>query len=343
MRIGTVLTVLILAIPTARPEQGEVTLAPILRTVRGDAGVVRVVYELNGPADALFTVSLEASTDGGRTFAIRPSAVTGDVGTGVSPGTNKTIAWDTTKDVEELQLDRFVFRIVVSGGGQPAASSAGAAAPTPQAPAGRGGAPTARSTPGTGSSAGAKKGGRLSKGALIAIAGGGAAAGVGIAAKGKGGSSASPPSTSRTLTAQISAPITFRFLTCVRDEMWTGTLTMRLDIAADGTVTGFAGANFSTSVVAVNAFCSPTSPQPGNTGTSIVQSSPVTGTTSRMVFSGRTIIPNTAAGARTDDWSFSGSLASDVVTGTLDLSIAYDGSPGGSGGLGTARFNVTAR
>jgi hypothetical protein len=338
--VGATLTTLVANHAAPRAEQGGSALAPIVRTERAGAGIVRVVYDLDGAAGALFSVSLEASTDGGRTFAIRPSAVTGDVGAGVSPGTNKTIAWDTTKDVEELQLERFVFRIVVSGGGQPAASPAGAATPTPPA-GGRGGASTPRSTPNAGNAG--KKGGGLSKGALIAIVGGGAAAGVGVAAKSKGGSSASPPSTSRTFTAQISAPITFRFLTCVRDEMWTGTLSMRLDIAADGAVTGFGGANVSTSVVAVNSFCSPTSPQPGSTAMGTLQSSPVTGNTSRLVFSGRTIVPNTAAGAKTDDWSFSGTLAADVVTGTLDWSVSYAGTEGGGGGLGTTRFNVTAR
>ena len=41
----------------------------------------------------------------------------------------------------------------------------------------------------------------------------------------------------------------------------------------------------------------------------------------------------------TYDWVFSGNFASDVVTGTLDLAITFSGG----GGLGAAKFDVTAR
>src|SRR6185295_18869291 len=87
--------------------QSEPILAPIVRTERPGAGIIRVVYDLRGAAGLLFSVTLEASSDGGQTFTVRPRAVTGDVGPGVVVGTGKTIAWDSTKDVEDLQVDRY--------------------------------------------------------------------------------------------------------------------------------------------------------------------------------------------------------------------------------------------
>ena len=85
--------------------------------------MLRIVYDLNGAAGGVFTVALEASSDGGQTFAIRPRATTGDVGSSVAPGTGKTIEWDSTKDVEDLQLERYVFRVVVSAVGSGRASA----------------------------------------------------------------------------------------------------------------------------------------------------------------------------------------------------------------------------
>jgi hypothetical protein len=100
-----------------------------VRTERADAGVIRVVYDLPARRAATFSVALEASNDGGQTFAIRPRALTGDVGANVSPGTGKAIVWDSTKDIEDLQIDRYVFRVLVSrvgvGGHRTASVSGG--------------------------------------------------------------------------------------------------------------------------------------------------------------------------------------------------------------------------
>ena len=87
---------------------------PILRTERVGAGVVRIMYDLIGAPSTVVTVTLEASIDGGQTCAVRPRATTGDVGPNVTPGAGKAIEWDSTKVTDDLQLDRFVFRVVVS-------------------------------------------------------------------------------------------------------------------------------------------------------------------------------------------------------------------------------------
>jgi hypothetical protein len=330
------------AAPYAQVDQPPSTLAPIVRTERADAGVVRIVYDLSGAAGTLVTVSLEASNNGGRTFEIVPRALTGDVGPAVSPGAGKTIVWDTTKDVEDLQLDRYVFRVRLV---RPASTAApGSPADAARPPVAGGGVPPATPANG-GTAAGARKGGGLSKGAIAALVGGGAAAGVGVAvSKGKGsGSTGSPPTTSRTFTATISGPMIFQFNLCRRVETWTGTLVLRLDIGSNGSVTGSASTSVSTRVDSLTPVANCPQEQVGGTGTSALPLSPVTGSTSRMVFSGKRTRGPTAAGDLTDDWSFTGALASDVVTGTLEWVATFAGLPGSSGGLGTASFSVSAR
>jgi hypothetical protein len=188
-----------------RTGQSEPSLAPIVRTERAGAGVVRIVYNLQGAPGALFVVSLEASSDGGQTFAIRPRATTGDVGPGIAVGTGKMITWDTSKDVDDLQIDRYVFRVVVATG-EPGSASSSAPAPTRTAPPAGAGSGVAGARPAGGTTAGAKKGGGLSKGAIAALLGGGAAAGVGVALA--GGKSAPPAGTSPSSTTTTTVPAT---------------------------------------------------------------------------------------------------------------------------------------
>ena len=96
---------------------------PIVRTERLGAGVIRIVYDLNGAPSTPVAVTLEASNDGGQTFAVRPRATRGDVGPNVTPGAGKVIEWDSTKDIDDLQLDRYVFRIVASPAAAPNATA----------------------------------------------------------------------------------------------------------------------------------------------------------------------------------------------------------------------------
>jgi hypothetical protein len=75
--------------------------------------VITVSYDLPSPSPtAMFTVSLEASLDAGATFSVKPVSVSGDVGPNVKAGPGKRIVWQTTDDVQVLQLERFTFRIV---------------------------------------------------------------------------------------------------------------------------------------------------------------------------------------------------------------------------------------
>ena len=190
------------AAPGAQTEPGGIVLAPIVRTERPGAGVIRVVYDLRGTTGMVFTVSLEASNDGGQTFAIRPRATTGGVGPGI--------------------------------------------------------------------------------------------------------------------------PLTMVDNQCTNTSTWRFDLTLRLDLASDGNVTA--------SVVgATTSTLTATGCTSGTAGTTVQENgillTPVSGTTSRIVFSGRATRRLPDGRDRTDEWSFTGSLASDVISARLNSLSTFPPRP----------------
>jgi hypothetical protein len=83
----------------------------ISSVVRG--GVVVVSYDLASTnAGSEFSVLLEASSDGGKTYTVRPQTVKGDVGPAVRAGIGKQITWEAAKDVESLALDQYRYRVL---------------------------------------------------------------------------------------------------------------------------------------------------------------------------------------------------------------------------------------
>lgn len=192
-------------------------LAQTVVTPKGDAqnvrfeqreeGVVHIFYDLiSSDPRGVFAVRLEASSDGGATFGIRPQSATGDVGTGVTPGVGKRIVWESAKDVERLQLDRYRFRIVATGGplqGAPAQPVSTAKEPvrtakpaTVDPPAQPATKPPAAPAP--------KKGG---SGKWIAIAGGAGAAAAVAAASGGGGGGGGSGSSAAPVVTPNRAPV----------------------------------------------------------------------------------------------------------------------------------------
>ena len=134
MRSGKMILIVVVLAMVAVARVGHAqTAGPavnISAVVRG--GVVIVSYDLvsNNPA-AEFSIALEASSDGGKTYTVRPRAVKGDVGPSVRAGIGKQITWQAAQDVENLDVDRYRYRVVA----QPVRS---------QAPATRSQTPAAR-------------------------------------------------------------------------------------------------------------------------------------------------------------------------------------------------------
>jgi hypothetical protein len=133
-------------LPPAATAQQLNPAVNVSSVVRG--GVVVVSYDLSGTANAVFEVQLEASSDGGKTYAVRPKSVTGDVGPAVRSGAGKQITWEAARDVENLQVDRFRYRVTATG-------PQGAAAGNPRTAS----QPPAQSSPSVKSGSGRKWGG----------------------------------------------------------------------------------------------------------------------------------------------------------------------------------------
>ena len=80
-------------------------------------GTIHLTYDLvaDDPR-AVFHVTLEVSQDGGATFNVKPTTVSGDIGPAVRAGSGKQILWDAAKDVEAVRVDQFRFRILPTAG-----------------------------------------------------------------------------------------------------------------------------------------------------------------------------------------------------------------------------------
>jgi hypothetical protein len=148
-----------------------------VRVERSAGEVVTISYDLaSDDVQAVFTVVLFVSQDGGKTFDLRPKSVAGDVGSGVHVGRGKKIVWQAGRDVESVEMDLFRFSIRTE-----AANARPVAAPAPPAPKP---APTSTASPEK-----EKKGSSMKW--VLPLAAVGAAAGVAVAVKGGGSSSSS--------------------------------------------------------------------------------------------------------------------------------------------------------
>jgi hypothetical protein len=97
-----------------------------------NGGQVTITYDLiESAAPGTFSVLLAISQDEGRTYALTPTAVSGDIGPGVAPGIGKRIVWDAARDIESLQFDRLRFRVTATQttSAAPAGGATGSTAP----------------------------------------------------------------------------------------------------------------------------------------------------------------------------------------------------------------------
>jgi hypothetical protein len=94
-----------------------------VKFAQGAGGVVTITYDLvSDDPEAVFSVALEVSRDGGKTFDVTARSVTGDIGPSVRAGRGRQVVWQAGRDVESLELDRFRFKIsAVSGTARPVA------------------------------------------------------------------------------------------------------------------------------------------------------------------------------------------------------------------------------
>ena len=97
--------------------------APVVSNVRAAqrAGTewVDVYYDVSASVPPL-TVSVQVSADGGATFAVNAVSLTGDVGSGLQPGSNKHVVWNAGADWDGQFSAQMKFNIIVSDSNAPA-------------------------------------------------------------------------------------------------------------------------------------------------------------------------------------------------------------------------------
>ena len=77
-------------------------------------GVVHVFYDLVADEpQTTFDVILQVSQDAGETFDLRATtSVSGDAGQEIGAGDGKRIVWEAGRDVERVEVEKFVYRVV---------------------------------------------------------------------------------------------------------------------------------------------------------------------------------------------------------------------------------------
>ncbi len=79
---------------------------------------IKVTYDVIDAENDPMTVSLRVSRDFGNNFSVVPLVVTGDVGSGVTSGTGKTIIWRPTPTRQVADAADYVYRIIADDGQQ---------------------------------------------------------------------------------------------------------------------------------------------------------------------------------------------------------------------------------
>jgi len=99
---------------------GSVQAAPVVSNLtaaqRAGTKLVDITYDLAAPGFGAVSVTLEASSDGGATWTVPVTSVTGAVGAGVTPGTGKTIVWNAGADWPRSYSTQMGFRITADDG-----------------------------------------------------------------------------------------------------------------------------------------------------------------------------------------------------------------------------------
>lgn len=94
--------------------EGDEEIGPISNVrvqQRAGTGLVDIYYDLSGSLGPT-SVAISASSDGGQTYLVPVSSLSGDVGSGiVEPGLNRHIVWDAVADIPNFQSDSMVLRV----------------------------------------------------------------------------------------------------------------------------------------------------------------------------------------------------------------------------------------
>ena len=94
---------------------GALTAAPVVSNVvaaqRAESKLVDLTYDLSGAGASGAIIEVELS---GASYTVAAPSLSGDLGSGISNGTNKQIVWDAGADKPNFVSDSMRFRLIVS-------------------------------------------------------------------------------------------------------------------------------------------------------------------------------------------------------------------------------------
>ncbi len=88
--------------------------APVVSNVSAVKTLIgyTITYDLADAENDNCEVFVRASKDGGKSFIITAASTTGQVGTGITPGTGKTITWNTNPLQEPILGGEMIFKVI---------------------------------------------------------------------------------------------------------------------------------------------------------------------------------------------------------------------------------------
>jgi len=113
MKHCSLLTALMLA--AAPAVSAQITAGNVRAAQRAGTKLVDIDYDVTGIATSV-TVILEISSDGGTTWAVPATTLSGAIGSNITPGGNLRITWNAGQDWNNQTSAQTRFRVRVSDG-----------------------------------------------------------------------------------------------------------------------------------------------------------------------------------------------------------------------------------
>jgi len=102
--------ILCLLLLSAGPSAAELAVSNVRAAQRPDTKLVDIDYDLSA-TEPFVHVTLEVSADGGQTYAVPATALSGATGGAVRPGLNRRLTWDAGKDWNGQLSSQVQFRV----------------------------------------------------------------------------------------------------------------------------------------------------------------------------------------------------------------------------------------
>jgi hypothetical protein len=109
------LTLSIVALLAASLHAAAPVVSNLSASQRAGTKLVDIVYDVAADTSSV-AISLEVSSDGGSSFTVPATSLSGAIGAGVAVGTGRTITWDAGADWNQQQSSTMRFKVTADDG-----------------------------------------------------------------------------------------------------------------------------------------------------------------------------------------------------------------------------------